>query len=43
MSGSIGTGKNQTCMQTDLLLEDGYRTDDCRSTPEPAGSTGTRP
>ena len=24
MSGGIGTCKNQTCMQTDMLLEDGY-------------------
>jgi hypothetical protein len=30
MSGGIGTCKNQTCMQTDMLLEDGYCSDDCR-------------
>jgi hypothetical protein len=30
MSGGIGTCKNQTCMQTDILLEDGYCSDDCR-------------
>jgi hypothetical protein len=30
MSGGIGTCNNPTCMQTDLLLEDGYGTDDCR-------------
>ena len=30
MSGGIGTCKNPTCMQTDLLLEDGYCSDHCR-------------
>jgi hypothetical protein len=30
MSGGGGTCKNPTCMQTDLLLEDGYCSDDCR-------------
>ena len=30
MSGGIGTCKNPTCMQTDLLLENGYCSDDCR-------------
>ena len=30
MSGGIGTCKNPTCQQTDLLPEDGYCTDGCR-------------
>jgi hypothetical protein len=30
MNGGIGTCNNPTCMQTGLLLEDGYCSDDCR-------------
>lgn len=43
MSGGIGTCKNQTRMQTNLLLEDGFCTDDGRRAHEPAESAGARP